>query len=438
MLVLEKNEILPKGWEYAKIADLVIDPKQEIVDGPFGSNLKATEYVEKGIPLIRLQNVSRNLFVDKNIKYVTKEKATHLKRHNFKNNDVVITKLGAPLGEACLVPEYFSNGIIVADIVRIRLTHELISKKFLMYQINSNKIINQFKKYTKGTTRPRVNLKQIRDFNVVIPPLNEQIKIVIKIEELFSKLDFIETSILKVKLHLIQLKNSLLRSTFEQKYVSNLQTGKLVDFCKKITDGEHFKPNYVPNGIPFLTAKNVRDNGVEFNDVEFITDTDAIKSRNRCNPEKNDILMVSRGATIGRTCLINTDRKFCLLGSVILIKPDDDVTSKFLLYFLKSPHLQKQLIAVSGSTAQQAIYLRDIGNILISFPAITEQIQIISQLELQLTLIENNQNMVNATLKIIEDTRNVILKQAFEGKLLPQDPNDEPASELLKKIKAQK
>lgn len=58
-----------------------------------------------------------------------------------------------------------------------------------------------------------------------------------------------------------------------------------------------------------------------------------------------------------------------------------------------------------------------------------------SQLELQLTLIENNENVVNHTLKILEDVRTVILKQAFEGKLVPQDPNDEHASELLKQIK---
>ena len=68
MIDREQSE-LPEGWCWAKLEDLVDNPKADIVDGPFGSNLKASEYRESGVPIIRIQNVDRNQFVDKNIRF---------------------------------------------------------------------------------------------------------------------------------------------------------------------------------------------------------------------------------------------------------------------------------------------------------------------------------------------------------------------------------
>ena len=70
-------------WKTASLSQLVIDPRDDVVDGPFGSRLKASEYVNSGIPIVRLQNIDRNRFIDKNLKFVTKEKASEISRHHF-------------------------------------------------------------------------------------------------------------------------------------------------------------------------------------------------------------------------------------------------------------------------------------------------------------------------------------------------------------------
>ena len=128
---------LPPGWVKAQLSDLFNDPKSHIVDGPFGSNLKAAEYTDSGIPILRIQNIERYRLIRKNIKYITKEKADDLARHAYQVDDIIVTKLGNPLGKACLVPQSMQNGIIVADLVRLRLTHDNIDKKLLVYFINS-------------------------------------------------------------------------------------------------------------------------------------------------------------------------------------------------------------------------------------------------------------------------------------------------------------
>src|SRR5689334_7069096 len=89
----------------------------------------------------------------------------------------------------------------------------------------------------------------------------------------------------------------------------------LEKICSKITDGEHLKPTITSNGIPFISAKDILDDGLDFNNVSHISEKDAQRFRKKCNPEKGDILIASRG-TIGKSCIVNTDKIFCLLGSV--------------------------------------------------------------------------------------------------------------------------
>ena len=82
--------------------------------------------------------------------------------------------------------------------------------------------------------------------------------------------------------------------------------------------------------------------------------------------------------------------------------------------------------------------MRDIKKSFIPLPPLEEQEQIISQIEQGFSLIENTQSIVNSTLQTLETMKMSVLKQAFEGKLVPQDPNDEPAEKLLERIKKEK
>jgi len=212
---------------------------------------------------------------------------------------------------------------------------------------------------------------------------------------------------------------------------------QIKDVAEKITDGEHFRPRTQESGIPFLSAKDVRDEGVSFDEPLFISEETATKAMLRCNPERGDILIVSRGATVGRMCIVNAKRKFCLLGSVILIKVKKSISSKFINYVLKSPIANQKMITVSGATAQQAIYLRDIKNISIPLPPLEEQQLIVDELESKLTVCDKIEETISQSLKQAETLRQSILKKAFEGKLVAQNPNDEPAPKLLERIKAE-
>lgn len=268
----------------------------------------------------------------------------------------------------------------------------------------------------------------MKSLEIPLPPITEQRSIVAKIEELLSDLENGKQQLQTAQQQLKIYRQSLLKWAFEGKLTNkDVKAGELPegwtwveleDVADKITDGEHFRPKTQAEGIPFLSSKDIRDNGVSFGEPLFISEETSKKARERCNPEKGDVLIVSRGASVGRMCIVDTDEVFCLLGSVILIKINKSIYNKYINYVLKSPIANQKLIDASGATAQQAIYLRDIKGIKIPLPSIVEQHRIVEELESKLTICDKIEETITQSLQQAETLRQSILKQAFEGKLV--------------------
>jgi type I restriction enzyme S subunit len=227
---------------------------------------------------------------------------------------------------------------------------------------------------------------------------------------------------------------------------ANWIQAKLDDLSTKITDGEHLSPKTVSSGIPMLSAKDVRETGVLLDDCKFVTEGDSRKFRKRCDPELDDVLIVSRGATVGRTALVDTDQTFCLMGSVILVRTKECLSNKFLGFFLKSRAGQDQLLEASGSTAQQAIYIRDIRNAVIPVPPIEEQHEIVRRVEALFKLADAIEHRVAAAQARADRLTQSILAKAFRGELVPTEAElarqegreYEPASVLLERIRTER
>ena len=179
---------IPEDWDVKKLIQIT-EKDSDIVAGPFGSNLKVEDYQNTGYPIIRLQNIERCRFVDKDIKYVDGDKFLELKYHSFLAGDIVMAKLGIPIGKTCIVPQKYSKGIVTADVVRIRLSDKQISKYYLLYILNYDSIRNQLSGRQLGTTRPRVNLSDVRDLLIPVPPLPEQTAIAKILSSLDTKIE---------------------------------------------------------------------------------------------------------------------------------------------------------------------------------------------------------------------------------------------------------
>jgi|SRR3989344_8624582 len=206
------------GLKTKKLVDFCNNFKQDIVDGPFGSDLQRKDYLTQGIPVLKIQNVKENKIFLKKMDYISEQKYLELERHSFKPGDIVITKLGNPLGVAAIVPPEIKKGVIVADLVRIRA--QKINTKYLCYALNSTKISNFINSKQKGTTRPRVKLSIVRELPIPIPENEiDQHNIVSEIESKFSVIDKIETVVEASLEKADKLRKSILKSAFEGKLV---------------------------------------------------------------------------------------------------------------------------------------------------------------------------------------------------------------------------
>jgi len=155
---------------------------------------------------------------------------------------------------------------------------------------------------------------------------------------------------------------------------------KLQNITSKITDGDHKTPPRIPNGYKLLSAKNVRDGYIDYDNCDYISEEDYLKSRERCLPEIGDLLIVSVGGTIGRSSLIKESANFALVRSVAIIKPLL-FNSNYLKFSMDSFLLQKIINETKRGGAQPCLYLSEISNFLFPMPPEKEQKRIVSKIE---------------------------------------------------------
>ena len=248
-----------------------------------------------------------------------------------------------------------------------------------------------------------------------------------------------------------------------------------------VTDGEHVTPPRADRGeVPLVTAKNIRDGYLDLSMTDFVESAVAERSWQRCRPESEDIMMVCVGATTGRLCRAINPPDMVLVRSVALIRPCvEGIAPHYLEIALRSPNLQDHIWSSVKRTAQPCLYINRMKALLLAVPPLAEQQRIIAKVEslfaqtraleaklrqAQADIVTVNRAALNrlsvaadddafaatwVTVRdafdlLYDDLRNVaelrqaILQLAVQGKLVPQDPADEPASELLKRIRAEK
>jgi type I restriction enzyme S subunit len=466
---LSQFDELPEGWEIINLKDLTIDFKSEIVDGPFGSNLKASEYQDSGIPIIRLQNIDRGLFIDKNIKFISSEKADSLKRHSFVSGDIVITKLGDPLGKACLVPTFLEKGIIVADIVRLRVKEENSLKSFLMNLVNSPLIVRQLQIHVKGSTRPRVNLNHIRDIRIPLPPLNEQRRIVEKIEALTARSRKARAALDDIPALLDQFRQSVLAAAFRGDLTAdwraqNPDVGPAEALLKQISEEENLphgwcttplesiidslkygtskKGSYEQHGIPVLRIPNVSEGMIKHDDLKYTELTE--KEIQDLSLVPGDILMIrSNGSVslVGKTALVgDNEQGFAYAGYLIRVRLNHSLTlPKYLDLCLSSYDLRAQIeIPARSTSGVHNINAKEIQRLKIPLAPLEEQKEIIRKIMECFDSTAQLENVFEETLAEQGKLDQSILAKAFRGELVPQDPNDEPAAVLLDHIRSER
>jgi type I restriction enzyme S subunit len=229
----------------------------------------------------------------------------------------------------------------------------------------------------------------------------------------------------------------------------------LKEVVSKLVDGSHNPPQKKETGLPMLSARNIENNQIVFDKFRFISEEDFEKEHARTRIESGDVLLTIVG-TIGRTAVVPIDfQKFSLQRSVAVLTPSG-VSSKYLMYQLETPFVQRHFIKNARGTAQKGVYLKTLGQTPIRVAPFQQQKRIVAEIEKQLSRLDkavanlqrvktNLKRYKAAVLKLTPEQdklarrsvqlRQSILQKAFSGELVHAEPTDEPASMLLERIK---
>lgn len=212
---------------------------------------------------------------------------------------------------------------------------------------------------------------------------------------------------------------------------------RLKNITLSIRDGSHNPPIDKGHGIPMLSAVNINNSIINIHGAtRWVTEEEWEIENKRTNIALGDVLLTIVG-TIGRSAVVETDEHFALQRSVSVLKPCM-ISSFYLMYILQTPYVFKWLNENSKGTAQKGIYLNTLSTLMIPIPPLNEEQEIVKILENSNESIIHIEKSKDYLFNLTSMARSKILDLAIRGKLVPQDEQDEPASVLLERIRAEK
>jgi type I restriction enzyme S subunit len=214
---------LPEGWTWASPEQLSAADLYSLAIGPFGSNLKVSDYTDSGVPLIFVRNIRAGNFAKAKEVFVTENKAAELKAHQVSGGDILVTKMGAPPGDACLYPVTAPTAVITADCIKFRPSPLIPEKRFFVCALNSLIVKPQIADITKGVAQMKVSLGRFEGIALPLPPLAEQTRIVAEVERRLSVVEELESVVSANLQRATRLRQSILQRAFAGELINARQ-----------------------------------------------------------------------------------------------------------------------------------------------------------------------------------------------------------------------
>lgn len=217
-----------------------------------------------------------------------------------------------------------------------------------------------------GSTFKAIGKSVLEDVQVPVISLEQQ-ELSVKI------MDNVE-GVIRQRKQELQLLDNLIKARFVELFDNgNYPKIKLGDACKKITDGTHKTPNYLDEGITFISAKNIVDGELDFSDVKHISEEEYQEIQKRCQTEINDILL-SKSGSLGSPVIVRTEEKLGLFESLAVLKYERErFLPEFLCEQLKTDMVQRQFTTGTKGVAIKHLHLGVIAETEIIEPPMEEQ-----------------------------------------------------------------
>lgn len=474
MTITYAESTLPTGWGLGTIKEIA----ELVVDGDHNPPKR----VPSGIPHLTAKNIKHGNIVFDGCSFISMEGFEQTKnRYEPKPGDLVITCVGT-IGECAIVRggvEFSADRNLAA----IRLKDGLLDARLLFHYLQKSSVQSHLRSTSGSTAQPHLYLKDIRGLEVTIPPVEEQRRILTKLEELFSELDAGVASLRRAQRRLTRYRQALLQAavTGELTREWREQTDHLTPVVLlAMVEGRHTKkraaeecqetqsyPNIpdhwawsslgqlaarVPNAItdgPFgsnlktahytssgprvIRLQNIGDG--KFVDAKAHISHDHFENLKKHSVLANDLLIAALGESLPRACVTPLQVGPAIVkADCIRMRTDSRfVIPEYLCVALNAEPTRKRTSKRIHGVGRPRLNLGEIKEIQVPIPSLPEQRAILEELDRRLSAVEVMESSIQTSLRRAERLRQSILERAFRGELVPQDPHDEPASTFLNK-----
>lgn len=414
----QTSQQIPGGWRKVGLTDISQIRK--------GLTYKSTDYGSEndGITFVTLKCIAKGGgFNQEGIKFY---KGKYDRSNTVRAGDLIIantdlTRAGDIIGAPLFMPPVNDYSVLISmDLSAINIDEDQITKKFLYYYLLQDRVRQFMRSISSGSTVLHLHLKSLKDFQIYLPPLVEQVQIAAilsKVDEEIEKVERIIEQTENLKKGLMQrfLTKGIGHTKFKKTELGEIpeewEVIRLEEVCKFITDGKHGDCRDEENsGYYFVSVKDIFDGKIHYENARQITKEDFLEVNKRTQLEPKDLLITNSG-TIARIAIASDDektQKTTFQKSVAIIKPMHNLVSViFLSYVLQI--LKDRLVINSSGSAQKNLLLKDLRAAKIFFPHIVEQNTIASVLLKIENKISINQKIRSHFLKLKKGLMNDLL-----------------------------
>jgi type I restriction enzyme S subunit len=326
------------SWQIKQLIDVTDkDVKWSFIGGPFGSNLKSSDYVKNGIRIIQLQNIGDGQFFNKYKIYTSKDKADELLSNNIYPGNIILSKMGDPVGRACLIPLFHDRYVMCSDGIRLVVDEKKNSKYFIYSLINSAPFRSLIEKSATGSTRKRIGLDNLKKLPMFVPMVRDEQQ---KIADCLASIDDLIKAHTKKLDTLNDHKKGLMQQLFptEGETVPKFRFSNFKEQWQKITIGSIGKVSMCkrilkhetrPSGdIPFYKIGTFGKQADAYINREVFN----IYKEKYSYPKVGDIL-ISAAGTIGRLVVFDGKDAYFQDSNIVWLDNNESlIRNDFLLY----------------------------------------------------------------------------------------------------------
>jgi type I restriction enzyme, S subunit len=424
LIMIQWIREIPEHWNIYKIKHIKRDIKYSIVDGPFGTQLHSDEYLEKGIPVVRVTNLTyRGKFCSDNLVYISEKKYRTLKRSAIVSNDVIIAKTGATIGKVG-VPNNIDKAIISSSCLKLSIRHD-INPYFVKYLLISDSGQSQILSEAAGSTRDTINIEPFSNLFFPFPIKNEQNIIVNFLDKKIAEID----KLIKKDKKLIELlqerRTALINHVVTKGLNPNVRMKDSgIDWIGKAP--EDWEVCRLKNRAEERKTKN---NFKEKNDTIFIgleniegetgkllstSTTESIDGESYMF-KKNNVLFGKLRPYLSKVIKVNFDGT--CTGELIIFSSIRGTDPKYLFYRLISKSFIKLVDSMTYGVKMPRVSPYEIKNIKIVWPSLIEQQKIASYLDKQTSKIDKTIQKIQQKVNLLEEYKKSLIHHVVTGKV---------------------